>query len=118
MKGYGWLHKRMTDSEQLEKVRALKPIAEELRCTLAQLALAWVLKNPNVSTVITGASGVEQVQENLGAAERRCPSSRPEILSQIEEVFGLAAGEDETSTRNSATGRRSAFPAPRATIRR
>jgi voltage-dependent potassium channel beta subunit len=94
LKGYGWLHKRMTDSARLEKVRLLRPVAADLHCTLAQLALAWVLKNPNVSTVITGASTVEQIQENLGAADVVARLT-PEILSQVDEVFGLAAREDD-----------------------
>ena len=94
VKGYGWLHKRMTDSARLEKVRALRPVAAELGCTLAQLALAWILKNPNVSTVITGASTVEQIHENLGAADV-VTKLTPEILAQIDEVFGLAAREDD-----------------------
>ncbi len=50
-------------------MRNLRSIAEELDCTLAQLAIAWCAKNPHVSTVITGASRVEQVHENLGALE-------------------------------------------------
>jgi voltage-dependent potassium channel beta subunit len=53
----------------LKKVDALKPIAEKLGCSLAVLAIAWCLKNPNVSTVITGSSRVEQVHENFKAIE-------------------------------------------------
>jgi voltage-dependent potassium channel beta subunit len=94
LKTYGWLQKRMTDPLRLEKVRALKPIAEQLRCTRAQLALAWVLKNPNVSTVLTGASTVKQVEENLSAAEV-VSRLTPEILSQIDGIFGLAPQEDD-----------------------
>jgi DNA mismatch repair ATPase MutS len=47
--------------------RQLAPVAQDLGCTLAQMSLAWCLKNPHVSTVITGASRPEQVRENLGA---------------------------------------------------
>ncbi len=68
--GYEWLRDRVEDEKALAdlvKVRALVPIAEELGCTLAQLALAWCLKNPHVSTVITGASRPEQVVENMKA---------------------------------------------------
>ena len=54
--GYGWLAKEVTDPAAVAKVEQLRPIADELGCTLAQLALAWCTKNPNVSTVITGAS--------------------------------------------------------------
>ena len=65
--GYGWLAKRLSDERALGKVEALRPIADELDCSLAQLALAWCAKNPNVSTVITGASRPSQVTENFEA---------------------------------------------------
>ncbi|HEX2996389.1 MAG TPA: aldo/keto reductase [Anaerolineales bacterium] len=58
LEGYDWLHKDLTDQEKLAKVQALEPIAQELGCKLSQLALAWCLKNPLVSSVITGASRV------------------------------------------------------------
>ena len=70
--GYEWLRKRFENQEaqrRINKVKLLAPIAEELGCSLAQLALAWCLKNPNVSTVITGASRPEQVSENMQALE-------------------------------------------------
>jgi aryl-alcohol dehydrogenase-like predicted oxidoreductase len=67
VKGYEWLADRIQDSSKIAKVRALAPIAQELSCTLAQLALAWCLKNPRVSTVITGASRPSQVKENMQA---------------------------------------------------
>lgn len=72
MSGYDWLKEEYESEEgraKLEKVRLLQPVAEELNCTLAQLALAWCLKNPNVSTVITGASRREQVIENMQALD-------------------------------------------------
>ena len=50
-------------------MRALKAIADELGCSLAQLAIAWCAANPHVSSVITGASRVEQLEENLGALD-------------------------------------------------
>jgi aryl-alcohol dehydrogenase-like predicted oxidoreductase len=65
LKGYDWLHESVTDKEKLARVDALQSIADELGCTLSQLSLGWVLKNPNVSTVITGASRVEQVQTKI-----------------------------------------------------
>jgi aryl-alcohol dehydrogenase-like predicted oxidoreductase len=67
--GYEWLLPRLTNAERIAKVKALQPIADELGCTLAQLAIAWCLKNPHVSTVITGASRVSQVHENMQALE-------------------------------------------------
>ena len=69
LEGYEWLQGMLTDERQNARVRALMPIAEELGCSLAQLALAWCAKNPNVSTVITGASRVEQVHDNMGALD-------------------------------------------------
>ncbi len=67
--GYEWLRASLTDPVQLKKVDALLVIAAELDVTLAQLALAWCLKNPNVSTVITGASSAQQVRENMSALD-------------------------------------------------
>ncbi|QKX63623.1 uncharacterized protein TRUGW13939_10794 [Talaromyces rugulosus] len=69
----------------LAVVARLKPIAEELGATLAQLALAWALKNPNVSSLITGASRPEQVFENVKALAV-VDKLTPEILAKIEEA--------------------------------
>ena len=69
LKGFEWLAERLTQPEQIAKVRKLAPIAKDLQCTMAQMALAWCLKNPHVSTVITGASRPAQVHENLGALD-------------------------------------------------
>jgi len=67
--GYEWLRDMLTDPGANAKVKALKDVADDLSCTLAQLSLAWCTKNPRVSTVITGASRVEQVHENMTALE-------------------------------------------------
>jgi len=69
IKGYEWLSERILDPAGIRKVRKLAPIAQDLGCTLAQLALAWCVRNPNVSTVITGASRVQQVHENMKALD-------------------------------------------------
>lgn len=72
LEGYEWLRKRFTDKEaqeEIQKVIKLSKIAKELSCTTAQLALAWCLLNPHVSTVITGASKSSQVEENMKALE-------------------------------------------------
>jgi voltage-dependent potassium channel beta subunit len=69
LKGYEWLAERLTDAARLDKVRRLAPIAKDIGCTLAQLAIAWCLRNPNVSTVITGASRAAQVRENMQAVD-------------------------------------------------
>jgi voltage-dependent potassium channel beta subunit len=67
--GYDWLRERVTDQQANDKVRELAAVADDLDCTLAQLSIAWCAKNPHVSTVITGASRVEQVRENLVALD-------------------------------------------------
>lgn len=94
LKGYEWLKDSITDKERLARVDALEPIAKELGCTLSQLALAWCLKNPFVSTVITGASRVEQVHENLKAAEF-APKITPEIMERIDTIFGVEKEEED-----------------------
>ena len=85
--GYEWLRARLTDQERLKKVQALEPIAADLGCALAQLALAWCLKNPNVSTVITGASRVSQVHENMRALDVVAKLT-PDVMERIEAVLG------------------------------
>jgi len=72
--------------EKIRKVRELTKIAEELGTTMSALALAWVAKNPNTSTVILGASRPEQVLENLKAVEV-LPKLTPEILEKIENIL-------------------------------
>jgi len=67
--GYEWLKELLTDPVRNAKVKQLTAIAEELGCTLSQLAIAWCASNPNVSTVITGASNPGQVAENMGALD-------------------------------------------------
>jgi voltage-dependent potassium channel beta subunit len=73
LKGYEWLKNHMIDSERgqarMEKIRNLKPIADELGVSLSKMSIAWCLLNPNVSTVILGASKVEQLKENLESLE-------------------------------------------------
>ena len=65
LEGYEWLRDRLTDADALGRVEALRPIAERLGCTMSQLAIAWCTRHPMVSSVITGASRVEQVRENF-----------------------------------------------------
>ncbi|GAB4499374.1 MAG: aldo/keto reductase [Anaerolineales bacterium] len=87
--GYGWLRERFESEEgrqQIEKVRQLVPIAEDLGCTMAQMALAWCLKNPNVSTVITGASRPSQVTENMKALDVT-KKLTPAVMERIENVL-------------------------------
>ncbi|MFZ1491105.1 MAG: aldo/keto reductase [Ilumatobacteraceae bacterium] len=83
--GYGWLADRLTDERALAKVERLRPIADELGCTLAQLSLAWCTKNPNVSTVITGASRASQVVENFAALDV-IPLLTEDVMARIGEA--------------------------------
>ncbi len=85
--GYEWLRKNVITPQNIEKAKQLEPAARDIGCTLAQLALAWCLKNPNVSTVITGASRPEQVSENMKALEI-APKLDSKILEHIEAILG------------------------------
>src|SRR5204863_8390772 len=87
LKGYEWLAESIVDPAKIAKVRQLIPIARDLDCTLAQLALAWCIKNPRVSTVITGATRPEQVIENMKAQDV-APRLTAEVLSRIDAVVG------------------------------
>jgi aryl-alcohol dehydrogenase-like predicted oxidoreductase len=86
LKGYGFVADRASDRVLLDKIAGLAPIAAELGCTQAQLALAWCTLNPNVTSVITGASRVSQVTENFEAIEVAAAIT-PEIASRIESLF-------------------------------
>lgn len=89
LKGYEWLKEEFESEEtktNLVKVQQLMPIAAELGCSMAQLALAWCLKNPNVSTVITGASKASQVVENMAALEV-VPKLTDDVMQRIEAVL-------------------------------
>lgn len=83
--GYEWLRGRFTDSETKSKVRKLKDVADDLGCSLAQLSIAWCARNPNVSTVILGASRASQLEENLGALGV-LPRLTDDVLARIDEA--------------------------------
>ncbi|HAL17505.1 MAG TPA: aldo/keto reductase [Anaerolineaceae bacterium] len=84
--GFDWLQEHQITAERIEKVKHLSVIAADLGCTMSQLALAWCLKNPNVSTVITGASRPEQVEENMKAIDFE-DKLTPEVMEKIELVL-------------------------------
>jgi voltage-dependent potassium channel beta subunit len=69
MEGLEWLKERTLNEERIKKVQLLEPVARKLNCSMAQLAIAWCLKNPNVSTVILGASKISQLEENIKSLE-------------------------------------------------
>jgi aryl-alcohol dehydrogenase-like predicted oxidoreductase len=75
---------RFMRDDLLEAVQNLRPIADELGITMAQLAIAWVLREPGVSSAIVGATRREQVDENVAASGIELP---PEVLKRIDEVL-------------------------------
>jgi voltage-dependent potassium channel beta subunit len=90
LKGYEWLRNEFESDEgkqRLEKTRALAPVAQELGCTMAQMALAWCVKNPNVSSAITGASRPDQVIENMGALDV-VNKLTPGVMERSDRILG------------------------------
>ena len=88
--GYEWLKERYESEDgkqRIETVERLRPIADELGLSLAQMSLAWATKNPNVSTVITGASKPEQVEQNMKALDYAILLT-PEVMDRIDEAAG------------------------------
>jgi voltage-dependent potassium channel beta subunit len=85
--GYEWIRESVITPEKVAKVKALQPIANELGCTMAQLAIAWARKNDHVSTVITGATKVSQVEENI-ASLQFVPALKDDVMRRIDEVLG------------------------------
>lgn len=86
---YEWLKRNILSEEgkkKIEKTKKLKPLADELGITLAEMSLAWCLKNPNVSTVITGASKPEQVKQNMKAFDAVGKLTN-EVMEKIEEIL-------------------------------
>jgi len=89
LKNYEWLREQFESDEarsRLAKVKQLAGVASDLGTTLPRLALAWCLKNPHVSTVITGASKPEQVRENMKASEL-VPKLTDEVMRRIEQIL-------------------------------
>ncbi len=87
VENYAFLRERLTDTRRNEIAGRLEPLARELGCTLAQLALAWCLANPRVSTVITGATRADQIGENMKAVDV-APKLTADIVARIEATVG------------------------------
>jgi aryl-alcohol dehydrogenase-like predicted oxidoreductase len=87
--------KRMLDDTVLERVQQLRPIADDCGLSMAQLAIAWVLQNDNVSAAIIGATRPEQVEENVKAAGVRLDT---EVLHRIDDVLGDVVERDPAKT--------------------
>ncbi len=97
LEGYEWLRKRFESEEarqRIEKVQKLVPISEEVDCSMPQLALAWCLKNPHVSTVITGASKPQQVTENMKAIDV-VEKLTPDVMERIEGILDNTPAPEE-----------------------
>ena len=89
LKEYAFLRDGLTNKQRLEVVAALEPVAADMGATLAQFSLAWCLQNPHVSSVITGASRVSQVHENMKALDF-ADKFTPDVMAAIDKV--LAGG--------------------------
>lgn len=90
LKNMAWMQDQLTDAAKNAAVAKLATVAQSLGCTTAQLALAWCVKNPHVSTVITGASRLAQLQENMKALEVVAKLT-PEVMAHIDNVIGSHA---------------------------
>jgi len=95
---YKWLRENLLETEsgkrKLEKVEKLAKVSDEAGLTMPELALAWCLKNKNVSTVITGASKPEQVKQNMKAMDK-VDSITGDIMEKIEEILDNKPEEEE-----------------------
>lgn len=95
---YGWLKEILLDTDEgrskIEKVKMLVPVANNLGITMPQMSLAWCLKNKNVSTVITGASNVKQVEQNMSAMDV-LEKLDDEVMEKIEEILDNNPGEEQ-----------------------
>lgn len=96
LESYQWLKEKIFSGEGLkkvEKVKLLTPIAEELGMNMTMLALVWCLRNPNVSTVITGASRPEQVTENMKALDH-VDKLTEDVMNKIDEILENKPAQD------------------------
>jgi voltage-dependent potassium channel beta subunit len=85
VQGMEFLVERLTDSGKNAAVAQLEAVARDLGCSVAQLAIAWAAHNPRVSSVITGASKIAQLRDNLGAVEV-LPKLTPEVMARIDAI--------------------------------
>nr|XP_046236721.1 voltage-gated potassium channel subunit beta-3-like isoform X2 [Scatophagus argus] len=90
MKGYAWLKERLSSDEgkkQLSKIKELHLLADRLKCTAAQLAIAWCLRSEGVSSVLLGVSNTEQLLENLGSV-RVLTQLTPPLIAEMDALLG------------------------------
>jgi voltage-dependent potassium channel beta subunit len=91
--GLDWLKDHLTDAAAIATVKQIQPVAADLGLPLPQLAIAWCLKNPNVSTVILGASRLEQLTQNLKALDA-VPMLTPDVMARLDGILGKPQVED------------------------
>lgn len=91
LEGMGYLVKDLTDAARNSAVAQLEAVAGDLGCSLGQMAIAWVARNPRVSSVITGASKLSQLKDNLAAVDV-IPQLTPEVMARIDEITSPLAG--------------------------
>ncbi|MDD9207715.1 aldo/keto reductase family protein [Georgenia sp. 10Sc9-8] len=102
-KGGATMIKRFMDDDLLERVQGLRPVADELGLTMAELAVAWVLQNDNVAAALIGASRPEQVEDNVRASGVELPA---EVMARIDDVLGDAVVRDPAMTARNAPQQR------------
>ena len=98
-KGGADMIKRWMDDDLLTRVQKLRPLADEAGLTMAQLAVAWVLQNPNVASALVGASRPEQVEDNVAAAGKKLDA---DLMKAIDDVLGDAVIDDPSMTEKTA----------------
>lgn len=86
LSGFDWLKERWMQDDKLKKVKKLSDLANKLEVSLASLAIAWTIKNPNVTTAILGATKKEQLHENLKALET-LPKLTADVIQKIEKIL-------------------------------
>ncbi|MFT3825961.1 MAG: aldo/keto reductase [Chitinophagaceae bacterium] len=86
IKGFDWLKDRWLQDDKVAKLKLLKQLADELRVSLASLAIAWTIKNPNVTTAILGATSTEQLEQNFTALDT-LQQLTPEIMKKIDDIL-------------------------------
>lgn len=87
LENYSWLKERMLEQDKIDKVKQLVPVAEALNTSLATLAIAWCIHNPNVTTAILGATKESQLTENLKALDVY-QQLTPDLMSKIDTIMG------------------------------
>jgi voltage-dependent potassium channel beta subunit len=89
--GFDWLKERVMVEEKIEKVRRLKPVADQLGTSLATFSIAWCIRNPHVTTAILGATSSTQLKQNLEALELY-PKLTPEVLQEVDDIMKTTPG--------------------------